>query len=58
MGDILRCTLAETEAISSVDGEIVALTAAAEFVTLPISRVASCLLRPTDPLSKEENVQW
>lgn len=49
--------MAETEEISSVEGEIVALTAAAKFVTLPISRAASCLLPRVRLRSKEVNVQ-
>ncbi len=56
LADAFGCTLAATGAISSVEGAIVALTAAAEFVTLPISPPASCLLRRTRPLSKEVNV--
>jgi len=57
VADAFRYPLAETEAISSVEGGIVALTAAAEFVTLRITRAASCLLRRSSPLLKEVNVQ-
>ena len=57
MADAFRCPLAETVAISAVEGGIVALTAAAEFVTLQISRAASCLLRRSRQLLKEVNVQ-
>ena len=43
--------------ISSVEGGIVALTTAVEFVTLRIGRATSCLPRRTRPQLKEVNGQ-
>jgi len=53
----IPCTLAEIETICLVEGRIVALTTAVEFVTLRIGRATSCLPRRTRPRLKEVNGQ-